>query len=113
MSMMKLASRTCAALALSTLSFAGMGGVQPPDGDYGFLRADGTPVGSGKFGTGGTLAINAGTPGSPNWNRTAPPLGDGQYKPTPPDGRSLCIHLIDGIFTYEYSSTGRWSAQAR
>lgn len=106
MSTMKLASTTFAALVLSTLSFAGAGGVQPPNGDYGFLRADGTPVGSGKFGTGGSLTINAGTPGSQDWKRAATPPGDGQYKPTPLDGRSLCINLVDGNFTYQYKLDG-------
>jgi hypothetical protein len=51
------------------------------------------------------MTLNPGTPGAQTWNRKAPPSGDGQYKPVPDDGRSVCIHP-GGTMTYEYKLFG-------
>lgn len=102
---MKLAILAMSAVALSALTFAGVGGIQPANGLYEFVRSDGVTVGTGRFSTGGTMTLNPG-PSGQSWQRDAPPSGDGQYKKVPPDQRSICIHLVDGTFTYQYKLDG-------
>lgn len=84
---------------------AGENGCQPPDGTYTFKRGNppsGSNAGAGKFDAGSpsTLTVNPG-PTEQVWV-----LGsDGQYRPQPSDGRSICFH--DGSpITYEYKLDG-------
>jgi hypothetical protein len=103
---LKSAVAMLAASSLTVLSHAGSDGCQPEDGTYTFVRDTPAPAGvrvaTAEFATGtpNGMTLNPG-PDEQDWEQES----DGQYRPQPHDGRSVCFHESTPI-KYEYKYLG-------